>query len=247
MSGMASRGEIRWAYGLHAVARRLEVAPESVREVVLLSRPAGRLQVVEDRARRLGIAVRHGDAAMLRQLTGSDGHQGVAARTAPLEYQAWETAIGRHRGPLLVLDQIQDPHNLGALLRSAAAADTRTVILPERGGVGVTPAVEKVAAGAVSDLTICRVVNVARTLRALRERGYWTVGLVARGGDNLFRTALPEPIALVVGGETGLRPLVLRRCEVAVTIPMPGPVESLNAAVAGGIALFELVRRRSDA
>jgi 23S rRNA (guanosine2251-2'-O)-methyltransferase len=167
----------------------------------------------------------------------------VVARAAAYRYADLHSLL-ETGAPLLVADQVHDPNNLGALARTAAAVGMGGIVLPERGAAGVTGAVEKAAAGAVNDLLICRVVNLVRALGELAEGGYWSIALVPQGGEDLFRLSLPEKPVLVLGGERGLRPLVQRKCDLQATIPVPGPIESLNASVAGAIAMYELFRRQ---
>ncbi|MGD9762607.1 MAG: 23S rRNA (guanosine(2251)-2'-O)-methyltransferase RlmB [Candidatus Binatia bacterium] len=234
---------LRWVYGLNAVARRIEAQPDSVRELRVVVAPGGRRNRLVAAATAVGIRVREDEAASLTRLTGSDAHQGIAALVEGFDYADLEGVLGASAGPVLVLDQIQDPHNLGALVRTAAAVGMAAVVIPRHGAVPVTAAVEKVAAGAVNDVPICRAPNLHRCLLDLRRRNYWCVGLSARGERNLFELDLPDQFALVVGGETGLRPLVESTCDVRVSIPQRPDVESLNAAVAGAVAMYELARR----
>jgi 23S rRNA (guanosine2251-2'-O)-methyltransferase len=175
-------------------------------------------------------------------LTGSTDHQGVAALSDPYLYAGFDTVTDGARA-LLVLDQIQDPGNLGALLRTAAAVGMDAVILPRNGAVGVTPSVEKASAGTALDVAVCRVTNLSRALRMLKDKNFWSVACVPRGGENLFKMTLPEPSVLVLGGEAGLRPLVERSCDLRASIPLQAGVESLNTSVAGAIAMYELRRR----
>ena len=233
----------RWVYGIRVVTRRLEVNSASVREVCLGSPPSSRRSRVEQLAAAARVAVRTVDGVTLRQLTGTTAHQGVAALVQPFQYKDWEEVVAQAPGPLLVLDQIQDPQNLGALIRTAAAARMAAVVIPLHGAAGITASVEKAAAGAVNDIAICRVGNVCRTLRALRPHRYWSIGLVPRDGEDLFTMAIPERPVLVLGGETGIRPSVARVCDRRVSIRMAGGSESLNASVAGALAMYEIVRR----
>jgi 23S rRNA (guanosine2251-2'-O)-methyltransferase len=148
-------------------------------------------------------------------------------------------------GLILVLDGIQDPHNLGALIRTAACAGANGVIIPKDRAVGVTPTVEKVSAGAVETVPVAQVANIAQALDQLKSRGFWTYGLAGEGAASLYDQNFSGSVAVVVGGEgEGIRPLVRRGCDVVVSIPLSGGVSSLNASVAGGIALFEVVRQR---
>lgn len=233
----------RWIYGVHAVVRRLEVNPRSVQEVQLAPGVVGRVPRLRRLIADARIPLRESDEPTLRRLTGSPRHQGLAARTGPFQYRPLDELLGRRAGPLLMLDQIQDPHNLGALLRTAAATGVSGVLVPRHGAVGVTPTVEKVAAGAVNDVAICRVANLRRTLLDLKKAGYWSVGLMPGGGQNLFDLEVPSPWVLVLGGEQGLRPLVLQTCDFRASIPMESAVESLNASVAGAVAMYELRRQ----
>jgi 23S rRNA (guanosine2251-2'-O)-methyltransferase len=241
----AERGTRRrsWIYGHHAVARRLQVNPTTVIEVALLARRAKRTATVRELAVATGVPVTEVDEATLRQRTGTGKHQGVTALTEPLGYREIEDVVALAPRPILVLDEIQDPHNLGALIRTAAAAGMAGVILPRHRQADITPAVEKAAAGAVNDVTLCRVGNLRWLLERLRAQGFWNVALDVHEGCNLFEAEIPTPVALVVGGEGGLRRLVAQTCDLRVSIPMHPGVESLNVSVAAAVAMYELVRR----
>lgn len=233
----------RWLYGINAVARRLEVQPASVRALHLLRGDSPRRAALVHTAERAGIPVHAADQATLQHLTGSESHQGVAALADPYQYHDLRAVLARSRGPVLVLDQVQDPHNLGALIRTAAAVDMAAVVIPRHGAAGVSPAVEKVAAGAVNDVPICQAANMRQCLLDLRRLGYWTIALTPRAGQNLFALDLPALPVLVLGGETGLRPLVEQTCDLRASIPLRAGVESLNASVAGAVAMYEVARR----
>ena len=233
----------RWLYGINALARRLEVNPRSILEVYALPRPSGRRSMVVNLAAAAGLPVRRTDEATLRRLTGSTAHQGVAALAEPFQYADLAAVLAGTRGPLLLLDQIQDPHNLGALIRTAAAVGMAAVVMPRHGAVAVSASVEKVAAGAVNDTLVCQVTNICRSLTTLRSHGYWSIALVPRAGQDLFAMEMPEQPALVLGGEGGLRPLVEESCDFRASIPLKNSVESLNASVAGAIAMYEVARR----
>jgi len=177
-------------------------------------------------------------------------HQGVVAEAAPFEYASLEDVIEAARGsasPLvLVLDVLQDPQNLGSLMRTAAAAGAQGVVIPEHRAVGVTPAVVKASAGAIERLKIAQVTNLSRAIDTLKEAGLWAVGLDADAETAYDKTDLARPLALVVGGEgKGLRHLVRQHCDSVVSLPMPGAIESLNAAVAGSIVIYEALRQRA--
>lgn len=233
----------RWLYGINAVARRLEVEPASIRAIHLLRGDSSRRGGLAQAAERAGIAVHESDPATLRRLTGNDVHQGVAALADPYRYRDLREVVTKSTGPVLVLDQVQDPHNLGALIRTAAAVGMAAVVIPRHGAAGITPAVEKVAAGAVNDVSICQASNLRRCLLDLRELGYWSIALSPTADQNLFTLDLPGRPALVLGGETGLRPLVEQTCDLRAAIPLRTGVESLNASVAGAVAMYEVARR----
>ncbi len=237
--------------GIHAVERRLTVAPASVRAVYIgqskdagrARGPAARHRLLAELARRQGIPVHPADEATLRKYAGSEHHQGVVAEVLPFGYAnlADLAATGQ---PVLVLDQINDPQNLGALLRTAVAAGFGSAVIPERGAADVTAAVERASAGAVNDIAVCRVVNLVRALDELAASGYWRLALTPRDAPSLYAIDVPSPVALVLGGETGVRRLVLEHCDLTASIPQVGPIESLNASVAGAVAMYELLRRR---
>jgi 23S rRNA (guanosine2251-2'-O)-methyltransferase len=224
------------------VRRRLETHPDSVLEVYVAAHRSPRVEAVI-RLVPPRVPVRPVADTELSRLTGSTSHQGIAARTLGFQYQDFAAVPVHAADLLLVVDQMQDPQNFGALLRSAAAARVAAVIIPRDGAVGVTPAVEKAAAGAVNDVAVCQVVNLRRTLETLRQNGFWSVGLVPRGGHNAFATDFPRRVVVVLGGEGGLRPLIAAGCDFRVSIPMADGIESLNASVAGAVMLFELRRR----
>jgi len=233
----------RWVYGINAVARRLAVRPTSIRALHLLGSDSPRRAQIAAAAARAGVRVQTADAASLRRLTGGDQHQGVAALADPYEYADLRATLDGSAGPVLVLDQIQDPHNLGALIRTAAAVGLAAVVIPRHGAAGITAAVEKVAAGAVNDVAICQVPNIQRCLLQLRDQGFWSIALAPRAEHNLFSLDMPARPALVLGGESGLRPLVERTCDLRAAIPLRPGVESLNASVAGAVAMYEVARR----
>jgi 23S rRNA (guanosine2251-2'-O)-methyltransferase len=232
-----------WVFGINAVARRLAVRPASIRDLRLLPGEQGRRAALRRTAQTAGVPIRECDGEELKRLTGSDTHQGIAALVGAFHYAELNSVLSDDPGPVLILDQVQDPHNFGALLRTAAAAGMAAVVIPRHGAAGVTGAVEKVAAGAVNDVPICQVPNLHRTLLDLRDLGYWSIALAPGGGASLFELDLPARPALVLGGETGLRSLVLETCDLRASIPQREAVESLNASVAGAVAMYDVCRR----
>ena len=240
------------AYGIHAVRVLLSRQPQRVRRVLLAGgRDAGRLAELRELAQRAGVPVASVDGAELDRLAAGERHQGVLAEVLPRagdpETQLEEALEAAGPAPLLlVLDGVQDPHNLGACLRSADAAGVAAVIVPRDRAAGLTPVVRKVAAGAAETVPLVSVVNLARTLRDLKGRGIWLVGTDDAADRTLYQADLEGPLALVMGSEgEGMRRLTRECCDLLVSIPMAGAVESLNVSVATGVALFEAVRQRS--
>ena len=238
--------------GYHPVREALLWRADGVQEIWLdEKRKDTRLLGLRRMARDQGISVHEAPATTLKTLTPGVRHQGVVARYAgPRSYTETDLpqilAAGQQPALLLVLDGIQDPHNLGACLRSADAASADAVIAPKDRAVGLTPAVGRVASGAAQTIPFIPVANLARTLRALKKAGIWLFGASGDAPQTLFDADLKVPLALVLGAEQdGLRRLTREHCDALVSIPMAGAVESLNASVAAGVCLFEVVRQRS--
>ena len=196
-----------------------------------------------------GLRAEERPAAALTEIVGPVNHQGVLLETDPYPYTDFETALtGSPDAPSLVLalDSLQDPQNFGTLLRTADATGATAIIIPEHRQVGVTPAVVNASSGAVEHLAVARVTNLTRALERLKEAGVWVAGLDQGEDTTLIWTAnLTGPLALVVGGEgEGIGRLVREQCDYLVGLPMAGRVASLNAAVAGSVALYEITRQR---
>ena len=239
-----------WIGGINAVSAALEHEPQQVREVMVAGKRNERVEQIVALAEQHGIAVRHAKPDALQRITGLERHQGVAANyTMPPPRDERELpelieAAGSD-ALLLVLDGVQDPHNLGACLRSAAAAGVTALIVPRDRAVGMTPTVRKVAAGAADRVPLFSVTNLARTLKQLQKSGVWLTGLAGEADRSLYDIDLKGPVALVMGGESdGLRRLTAEHCDHLARIPMAGDIESLNVSVATGIALFEARRQR---
>ncbi len=236
----------RHIYGLHPVTEWLRSRPHALRAIVYDPGAARRLVEVLKLARSAGLSVSPRSAQALTALAGTGRHQGVVAVSCPFPYADLQQVLDGGPRFLVVADQLQDPHNLGSLLRTAEGAGAGGVILPKDGAATVTAAVEAVAAGAAALVPVCRVTNIVRTLRALKTLGYWSVGLDPRAGVSLYQVELPDRVAVVVGGEAGMRPLVAAECDFTVSIPMRGRIDSLNASVAAAVVLYELVRRATS-
>ena len=231
--------------GIHPIAEALRAGRALDR--VLIAQGAGgpRLQQIIDLARQASVPVRFEQRAALDRLAGSSAHQGVVALGAAQKYAALDTVPDA--GMLVVLDGVEDPHNLGAIIRTAHAAGSAGVVIPERRAAGLTDVVAKAAAGALEHLPIIRVTNLNRTLEDLKKRGYWIYGVDERGSEDYDRVDYTAPTALVLGGEgKGLHDQVRKRCDVLVRIPMAGKISSLNVSVAAGVVLFDWKRRRGN-
>jgi 23S rRNA (guanosine2251-2'-O)-methyltransferase len=237
-------------YGVHAVDEML-AAGEPLRHIHVgddrKRDPA--LRNLLERARTANVPVRFESRAFFASFPYK-AHQGVVAIGEPFEYATLEDAIelGKRQRPALyvVLDHVTDPHNVGAIIRSAECAGATAVILPERRSAGVNPTVRKSSAGATAFVPVARVANVAQAVRTLKKAGVWVYGAALdEGAKRYTETALDGDVALVIGAEgEGIAPLVKRECDGLVAIPIRGHVQSLNASVAAGILLYEAVRQR---
>lgn len=237
-------------FGLHAVRIMLERHPERVRTVRLAERrDDSRLRAIEELAQKQQRPVARVDAHALKRLLGDVVHQGVAADITPLPPWSEDellVALQSASAPvLLALDGVQDPHNLGACLRTADACGALAVIVPRDRAAQLTPAARKVAAGAAETTPVVAVTNLARTLRLLKEAGLWVVGADAAAERSADAVDLKGPAVLVLGAEgTGLRQLTRQNCDFLVRLPQLGAVESLNVSVAAGMLLYETARQR---
>lgn len=241
----------QWIVGVNAVASSIENDAENVREVLVEAGSKNpRLTDIEENARRKGIDVRRVTAQALDGVGGSLRHQGVVARYAAA--RTWDEGelaglveAAEGKALVLVLDGVQDPHNLGACLRSAAAAGATAVVIPKDKSAPVNATVRKTSAGAADRLPVVAVTNLARCLRDLQKMGVWIYGLAGEAEASLYSLDLRGNVALVLGGEAdGMRRLTRENCDGLAKIPMPGDIESLNVSVATGVTLFEAVRQR---
>ncbi|MFO7304932.1 MAG: 23S rRNA (guanosine(2251)-2'-O)-methyltransferase RlmB [Gammaproteobacteria bacterium] len=240
-------------FGMHAVRALLRQRPErALRLILQKGREDARVAELVHLAREAGIRTEWRDPRELARLAGSEHHQGVCLHVRPvptLGEGALDELLDRAPGPplLLVLDGVQDPHNLGACLRSADAAGVDAVIVPRDRAAGMSATVRKVASGAAETVPLIQVTNLARTLRWLKQRGLWIVGTDEQADTSLYQAELTGPLALVLGAEgAGLRRLTRDHCDLLVRIPMYGAVESLNVSVAAGVVLYEARRQRGD-
>jgi 23S rRNA (guanosine2251-2'-O)-methyltransferase len=239
-----------WSYGINPVSEALRSARCRIREVWMAQgRGLKGMGKIISLAESQGVSIKQVGRSQLDFLTRSAPHQGVVAFIDQFNYADLDEVLQRGTGDsfLLVLDGIEDPRNLGALIRTADACGAWGVIVPKDRAVGVTPAVAKSSAGAVFHIPLVRVTNISSTLRKLKEQGIWVVGAAAEAHKDLFHHDLTMPLAVVIGGEgRGIRPLVKKECDLLVSIPMRGKVNSLNASVAGAVILYEVLRQRGN-
>ncbi|MFL2539044.1 MAG: 23S rRNA (guanosine(2251)-2'-O)-methyltransferase RlmB [Candidatus Rariloculaceae bacterium] len=239
-----------YVYGVHAVRSLIDKRPEAILKAsVLKGSRAGTIPELTRRLENIGITVEPKQRSELDQMSNGGAHQGIIVRTRghqEVSVQEFEELVIK-RGKsfrCLVLDEIQDPRNLGACLRTADAAGIDAVLVPRRRAAGLTAAALKAAAGAADTVPLVRVSNIAATLRWLRGVGVWIVGADSEMPVTVYDARLASPITIVVGGEgQGLRRLTRELCDEIVSIPMEGTVGSLNVSVATGVLLFELQRQ----
>lgn len=241
-------------YGMHPVMEAFRAGKRTVWELWLQEGPPNpRLQAIEQLAAAAGIRVSRLKKQALSERAGSPHHQGVVARASAcpvLPFDALLSHVAEAADPplILLLDSIQDPHNFGALVRTALGAGVQAVVVPKDRSVSPTPSVSKASAGALEHMPLVQITNLSDTLSHLKDAGLWIAGLALEGASDLYHTDLKGPLGLVVGSEgTGLRPRVRKSCDFLVRIPQAGPVSSLNASVAGAVVLYETVRQRRAA
>ncbi len=239
-------------YGIHPVSEALKARGRAFEYVaVARDRHDVRLQRVLEQCRAAGVPVRQVPRDQLTRLAQTGAHQGVVAVASEKQYTDVGELLASKRGErtlVVVLDGIEDPHNLGAIIRTADAAGANGIVIPERRAVGVTATAAKASAGAAEHLPIARVTNTARTLEELKARNLWIVGLDERGSQDYTALDYDMDCALVLGAEgKGLHELVRKRCDFLISIPMQGKVPSLNVSVAAGVVLYEIVRQRRAA
>ncbi len=237
--------------GIHVVHEALEAGASIERIVIARGLRGERIEKIVQLARSRGVPVRFEERAQLDRLAGTREHQGVIALAGAKRPLALEGLLHKpgpesaRKGLLVLLDGVEDPQNLGAVVRTALAAGADGLVLPERRAAGLTESVARASAGALAHLPIARVVNLARAMEELKEAGYWLVGLDERAERNYTDADFTGTTGIVLGSEgKGLHELVRKRCDFLVSIPTTGPVRSLNVSVAAGVVLFEAVRQR---
>ena len=236
--------------GIHPVHEAIRAARREILEVFLASgKKGGRLARIEQLAIDAGFPVKQLTAEKITALAGDQRHQGAAARVGPLplyELPDLIASVDNSRAPfLLLLDQVLDPHNLGAIIRTALCAGVDGILCPRDRAAAPSPVVSRISAGAMEHARMTVVTNLVSALKTLKEERFWVAGLDVAGDQSLFAADLSGPLAIVIGGEEkGMRPLVKKQCDYLISIPQASSLNSLNASVAGAVVMYEVFRQR---
>ena len=239
--------------GIHAVREALEAGRALDRIVIARGRQDTRVEEIVQLARGRSIPLRFEDRAQIDRLAGSKDHQGVVALAAARSAATFKDILAAanagashgQKGLIVLLDGVEDPHNLGAIIRTALASGAHGVVIPERRSAGLTDTVARASAGALAHLPVAKVTNLSQTMEELKKAGYWLIGLDERADKSYTEADFTSPVGIVLGGEgKGLHDLTRKRCDFVVSLPTTGPVKSLNVSVAAGVILFEVLRQR---
>jgi 23S rRNA (guanosine2251-2'-O)-methyltransferase len=240
-------------YGINPVIEALKAERLTINKILIAEgKESPALRILQQLAREKGIPLHRCPRELLNKEAGSEHHQGVLAYQAGTVYASWEDLerrIGQVQGysVILVLDSIEDPQNLGSLIRTAEACGVAGILIPKDRAVGLTPTAVKTSAGAAAHLPIVRVTNLAQTIDDLKKKGFWVVGAEAQGAKSLYEMKFDMNVALLIGSEgKGIRPLLLKKCDFTVSIPMRGKISSLNTAIAGAVVLYEILRQQTQ-
>ena len=238
--------------GIHAVREALEAGRPLECVLIAKGRQDTRVEEIVQLSRRNGVPVRFEDRSQVDRSAGSRDHQGVMAIAAARAAASLEDIVAAanksagQQGLIVLLDGVEDPHNLGAIIRTSLAAGVHGVVIPERRAAGLTDTVARASAGALAHLPVAKVTNLARAMGELKEAGYWLVGLDEHGNKTYTEVDYTSPVGIVLGSEgQGLHELMRKRCDFVVSLPTTGPVKSLNVSVAAGVVLFEAIRQRN--
>ena len=241
------KGEL--IFGVNPVKESLQGTRGAYNLYVQISATDHRVEKIIKLAEDRGVAVHRREKFDLTKMCASSHHQGIALEVEPFRYADLDDLLATippsgSAGFMLVLDGIQDRHNLGALIRTAACAGANGVIIPKDRACGITAAVERASAGAAETIPVAMVTNIAQSLETLKKSGFWIYGLAGEAKQSVYGVNFSGKVAVVIGSEgEGIRPLVRKQCDLVMSIPHYGGVGSLNASVAGGIALFEVARK----
>lgn len=238
-------------YGIHPVLEALKSNKRNISKIILAYEKKGLdIEKVKTLAKKRHIKVSQRDKKRIDELAGTSKHQGVVAVVTGKSFEELEDLVSisleKSSEPLLlILDGITDPHNLGAVLRSAEALGVEGVILPKDRAAGITPAVAKTSAGALEHIRIARVTNLARTLEYLKDKGFWIVGADEKAHKPLYEKSLSGPLGIIMGSEEeGIRRLIRKKCDFFISIPMKGEINSLNVSTASAIIIYEILRQK---
>lgn len=244
---MSKRTE--YIYGLHAVEQVLQSSPDSILSVWM--QDSIKLNTIRDQIERSGLSIQTVPRSTLDKLTNNQNHQGILLEvrktTKKIEYDLDEILENNKESNslYLILDSVQDPHNLGACIRTADAAGVTAVIIPKDRAASINDTVRKVASGAVENVVVVSVVNLVRAIKKLKEAGVWVVGTAGDAEQSIYDIDMKTATAIVMGGEgKGMRSSVSKECDYIASIPIKGQIESLNVSVAAGVTLYEVVRQR---
>jgi 23S rRNA (guanosine2251-2'-O)-methyltransferase len=240
-------------YGIHPIYEALAAGRRKIYELLISQGMVNpRIDQIAQTAKSSAVPIKKIPPDQIQSISGKDAHQGIAARVSPYPILTLTEIINkapsnRQQNPLyLLIDHVVDPHNLGALIRTALCAGVTGVLIPKDRSASPSPVVSKTSAGALEHIQLAQVVNMVHAISDLKKNGVWIIGLDKNGNHSLFKSDLTESTAIVIGGEEkGIRPLVQKNCDFLAHIPQLGPIGSLNASVAGGVALYEAYRQRN--
>jgi len=244
-------GSMDYIYGRNPVIEALRSGRPINRIMIAKGSNHGSIREITALAKQNNILLQFVEKKQLDYLAGDDVHQGVVAQTASKDYADWEEVLNEVREKnetplLLVLDGVEDPHNLGAVLRTSDAAGVHCVIIPKHRAVPLTMGVAKASAGAIEFVPVARVTNIAQTIERLKDKGCWIIGTDPSAKQDLFAADLKGPLAIVMGSENkGMSKLVKEKCDILLSIPMCGKLNSLNVSVAASVVLYEAIRQRN--
>ena len=247
---MAKRTE--QIFGIHAVNQMLESSPDRIINVWIQEAiNSDSVRAIQDEMNKLGLAVQVTPRANMSRMTKNQNHQGVIIEVKPAKKKTdndLDQILEQYRddNPLyLILDSVQDPHNLGACIRTAEATKVTAIIIPKDRAVGITDTVRKVASGAVENVTVVTVTNLVRAIKKIKDAGVWVVGADGEAEESIYEMNMKVPTAIIMGGEgKGMRESVMKECDYIASLPILGQIESLNVSVATGVILYEAVRQR---
>jgi len=241
-------------FGLHAVSQMLEISPDRILNVWIQEAiNSESVRTIQEELNKLGLSVQIVPRSTLSRMTKNQNHQGVIVEVKPAKKKTDNDLDGilesnKDNNPLyLILDSVQDPHNLGACIRTADAVGVTAIIIPKDRAASINETVRKVASGAVENVTVISVVNLVRAIKKIKESGAWVIGADGAAEESVYDMNMKVPTAIIMGGEgKGIRESVLKECDYIASLPILGQIESLNVSVATGVILYEAIRQRTS-